>query len=183
VVAVACDPRYFTFLRDCGARNGPRIIVGDARLQLAHAPSHGYDVILLDAFSSDSIPVHLVTREALALYLEKLAADGMLVFHVSQRLLDIAPVLAALADDAGLVARVRDDLSGGRVVLARGQDVSRWIVIARREGDLGEMASDPRWRPLPRAGARLWTDAYSNVLGALRGSALFTELANAARQW
>jgi hypothetical protein len=184
VVSIACDPRYFTFLRDCGSPGAPRIVLGDARLRLAAARPHVYDLILLDAFSSDAIPLHLVTREALALYLDKLAADGILVFHVSQRLLDIAPVLAALADDAGLTARERDDRNGGRIVLARGQDVSRWVLIARRERDLGDMAADPRWRPLARPpGVRLWTDDYSNVLGTLRGGALVTELANATRQW
>jgi len=183
VVSAARDPRYFTFLRDCRAAVAPRILVGDGRLRLGRAPSHRYDVILLDAFSSDSIPLHLLTREALALYLEKLAADGILVFHVSQRLLDVGPVLAALADDARLASRVRDDLSAGPVTLARGQDVSRWIVLARRESDLGEMATDRRWQALPRKAATLWTDDYSNVLGAVRGSALWIQLANAARQW
>jgi hypothetical protein len=184
VISIACDPRYFTFLRGCGDENAARIVAGDARLRLAHAPAHGYDVILLDAFSSDSIPVHLVTREAFDLYLAKLAPGGMLVWHVSQRLLDVGPVLAALADEARLVGREGDDWSGAPIELARGQDPSRWIVIARSDRDLGELAPDARWQPLrPTPGVKPWTDDYSNVLGAVRGRALLTELDNAARQW
>jgi len=183
VIAVACDPRFFTFLHGCGD-DAVHIVAGDARLQIARSPAHAYDVIVLDAFSSDAIPVHLVTREALALYLEKLAPGGWLVVHVSQRLLDVVPVLAAAADEAGLAGREGDDLSGGRIVLARGQDVSRWLVLARAEGDLSALDADSRWHALTRtSGLRAWTDDYSNVLGAVRGGALLVELNNAARQW
>jgi len=181
VVEIARDRRYFTFLRDCRAALSPAIVVGDARQRLRHAGPHAYDLLVLDAFSSDAIPVHLVTREALGLYLEKLAPGGLLAFHVSHRLLDLRPVLGALAADAGLAARVRDDPDAAAVSLERGQDPSRWIVMARREGDLGTIAVDARWAPLPPGdGSRLWTDDFSNVLGALDWRALGSQLVDAA---
>jgi hypothetical protein len=177
-IAIARDERYFTFLRGCRA-SALAIVAGDARLRLREAPARAYDLIVLDAFSSDSIPVHLVTREAIAIYLEKLAPGGRIVFHVSHRLLDLRRVLGGLAADRGLAARVREDPPGA--ALARGQDSSRWVVMARREADLGEIGADSRWQPLPIApDARPWTDDFSNVLGAVDWAALGRQLAVAA---
>ena len=177
-IAIARDERYFTFLRDCHAA-ALTIVPGDARMRLREAPERAYDLIVLDAFSSDSIPVHLVTREALALYLEKLAPGGRIALHVSHRLLDLRPVLGALAAERGLVARVAEDPPGK--ALARGQDSSRWVVMVRSDGDLGAIAADPRWQPLPTApGARPWTDDFSNLLGAVDWRALGRQLADAA---
>jgi hypothetical protein len=178
MIAIARDERYFTFLRDCRS-TAPAILAGDARVRLREAPARAYDLIVLDAFSSDSIPVHLVTREAIALYLEKLAPGGRIAFHVSHRLLDLRRVLGALAADRALVARVREDPPGE--ALARGQDSSRWIVMARGEADLGAIGTDSRWKPLPiTSAARLWTDDFSNVLGAVDWPALGRQLADAA---
>ena len=178
VIAIARDERFFTFLKDCRAA-APAVVAGDARLRLTGARPQIYDLIVLDAFSSDSIPIHLVTREAIALYLEKLAPGGRIAFHVSHRLLDLRPVLGVLAADRGLVARVREDPPGE--ALARGQDSSRWVLMARREGDLGAIGADPRWQPLQIApGARPWTDDFSNVLGAVDWRALGRQLADAA---
>jgi hypothetical protein len=178
MIAIARDERYFTFLMDCRAAV-PAIVAGDARLRLREAPAGAYDLIVLDAFSSDSIPVHLVTREALELYLQKLAPGGRVAFHVSHRLLDLRRVLGALAADRGLVARIREDPPGE--ALARGQDSSRWVVMARSGGDLGAIDADPRWQPLPIASdARPWTDDFSNVLGAVDWQALARQLADAA---
>jgi hypothetical protein len=178
VIAIARNPRYFTFLRDCPAGE-PVMVAGDARLRLREAPAQAYDLIVLDAFGSDSIPVHLVTREAFALYLEKLAPGGLIAVHASHRLLDLRPTLAAAAADGGLTARIREDALGR--VLARGQDSSRWIVMARHERDLGPIALDPRWLELPPAGdTRPWTDDFSNLLGALDWAALGRQLVDAA---
>ena len=90
------------------------MVVGDARLRLRDAPDGGYGLIVLDAFSSDAIPMHLLTREALRLYRDKLADGGLIAFHISNRYLDLAPVLGALARDAGLVDRVRRDATSRR---------------------------------------------------------------------
>src|SRR5207244_3866864 len=85
VARIASNPRWFTYLRD--SRADVRIVVGDGRLELAAAPDHGYDLLVLDAFSSDSVPVHLLTREAVELYLSKLRPDGLVAFHVTNRYL------------------------------------------------------------------------------------------------
>ncbi|MGH2351166.1 MAG: spermidine synthase, partial [Chloroflexota bacterium] len=107
VERIARDPQYFTFLRDCPP--DVQVILGDARLSLTEAPPGAYHLIVLDAYSSDAIPIHLITREALAIYLDKLAAGGVLAFHISTRHLDLAPVLGRLARDAGLVCLVQED--------------------------------------------------------------------------
>ncbi len=99
VERLARDPHIFQFLAKCG--NRPRVVLGDARLTLSAAPDGSYDVLVLDAFSSDSVPMHLLTREALALYLRKLAPGGTLLFHISSRTLDLRAVIGALAADAG----------------------------------------------------------------------------------
>ena len=108
VERIARDKRYFTFLRDSPAK--VEVVLGDARLSLAKAPDHQYDLIVLDAFSSDAIPVHLITREALKLYLSKLADHGILAFHISNRYLNLKPVLGDLARDANLACLVQEDL-------------------------------------------------------------------------
>jgi spermidine synthase len=180
VIAIARNERYFTFLRNCRARE-PVIVAGDARLRLREAPAQAYDLIVLDAFGSDSIPIHLVTREAFALYVEKLAPGGLIAVHVSHRMLDLRPVLAAAAADQGLIARVREDAPAE--VLARGQDASRWIVLARGEHDFASIEVDPRWRQLSSdEHARPWTDDFSNLLGAVDWGALGRQLVDAARR-
>src|SRR5262249_58801214 len=100
VERIALD--YFTFLRDAKASGVKvRVRLGDARLTLADAPPRHYGLIVIDAFSSDAIPQHLLTREALRLYLSKLAPDGLLAFHISNRYMDLQPILGDLAGDAG----------------------------------------------------------------------------------
>jgi spermidine synthase len=169
VAELATDPRFFTFLRDCRAREKPRIVLGDARLRLREAPSSHYGLIVLDAFSSDAIPVHLLTRDAVARYVEHLAANGFLAFHVSSRLLDLRPILGDLAQDAGLVAYVRDDVEADLESLERGQDPSRWVVMARAETDFGLLRFEHRWERLSgESRSRVWTDDFSNVIAAIR---------------
>jgi spermidine synthase len=162
VLRIASDTRWFTFLRDSPARID--VVLGDARLRLAEAPNGAYGLMVLDAFTSDAIPVHLVTREAIQLYLTKLQSDGVLVFNVSNRYLELEPVLEAVARGLGLSARIqRDDAN-----LKPGEQASIWVVMARRDADLGALASDPRWRRLQgRPGVAAWTDDFSNLLGVL----------------
>ena len=107
VERIARDPRYFTFLRDCGAE--ARVILGDARISLKNSPDHQYGMFVLDAFGADAIPIHLLTREAIQLYLSKLSDHGVLIFHISNRYLDLQRVLGNAASDAGLVAFVNFD--------------------------------------------------------------------------
>src|SRR5207302_1230798 len=106
VIRIARDPRLFTFLSSCAA-DAP-VVAGDARLTLEASPGR-YDLIVLDAFSSDSIPAHLLTREALAGYLAKLSPRGVIVAHISNRHLDLAPVLANVAGSQGLVSFLGED--------------------------------------------------------------------------
>jgi hypothetical protein len=164
VVEIARDPRMFTFLSAC-APTIP-IVLGDARLTLAAAPTR-YDLIVLDAFSSDTIPVHLLTREAFAIYLAHLAPHGVLVIHASNRHLDLVPVIAAAARAANLVALleevgrgepIHDDFKAGSTVIA----------MARDPADVEALRAQDGWRRLdPVATVGAWTDDYSNVLGAL----------------
>ncbi|MBV9772816.1 MAG: fused MFS/spermidine synthase, partial [Gemmatimonadetes bacterium] len=163
VVRIARDPRYFTYLRDSPAQIG--VVLGDARLSLARAPEHGYDLIVLDAFSSDAIPVHLMTREALRTYLAKLAPGGIIAFHLSNRFLALEPVVGALVRDAGVAGRLGESLDPG----GRYGSASTWAVVARRESDLASVLRDPHWRPLPvRPGMAPWTDDFSDLWSVLR---------------
>ena len=125
--------------------------------------------MILDAFSSDAIPVHLLTREALALYLEKLADDGVLAFHITNRRLDLQPILANLAADAGLVAWIQEHKATAEMRESQYTRSSTWVVMARTAENLGTIPSDARWHQLePRADLRIWTDDYSNILSAMR---------------
>jgi protein-L-isoaspartate O-methyltransferase len=167
ICRIAWDRRYFTFLRDC--RAPVDVVLGDARLSLAHAPPRHFDVLIVDAFSSDAIPLHLITREALQLYLDKLADDGILVLHVSNRYLDLAPVLGKLAEDAGATLRIRQDTAVTVEEFRNGKIPSSWAVMARRPQWLGKLAHDPRWKPIPaRRETPLWTDDFSNILAVLK---------------
>ena len=155
---IARDRKLFTLLPRCEPH--ARIVLGDGRLSLAKQPDHSFDLLALDAFNSESVPVHLLTREALAIYLRKLAPGGLLVFNVTNHFVDLHTVLANLAANAGLRAYERDDLHAGR---SHGRAPSRWIVLTRSR------FAAPGWRRLPRdPSKRLWTDQYSNVLSVLR---------------
>jgi len=165
VERIARDTTWFTYLAD--ARSPPKVVLGDARLSIARDTSARFDVLVIDAFSSDAPPVHLLTREAIQLYLARLVPGGLLLLHVTNRYIDYAPVVAALAADAGLVARMRYDSALVASQRARGAYGSDWAVLARREEDLGVIARDRRWAaPAIKAGA-LWTDDFSNVVRRL----------------
>jgi hypothetical protein len=168
VVSVARDRRLFTYLGDCRARS-LEIVEGDARLRLQVAPNGAYDLIVLDAFSSDSVPVHLLTREAFELYRSKLARGGVLAFNLSTRYIHLEPVVGALARDVDGICRVRADLDVSPAERVRGKQPSIWAVVGAEPADQGVIAHDPRWRParVP-AGVRAWTDDRSDSLRQLR---------------
>jgi hypothetical protein len=141
VVRVARDPKHFTYLAEC--QGAARVVLGDARLSLAREPDGHFGLIVVDAFSSDAIPVHLLTREALQLYLKKLTPDGILAFHISSKYLDLEPVLASLARAENLVCLVQHDEETNRNELERhGKFPSDWVILARHTKDFGELASD-----------------------------------------
>ena len=169
VERLARDTRYFHFLDLCPAR----VVIGDGRLSLAEPGVRPFDILIIDAFSSDAIPVHLMTREALALYVSRLATGGVLMFHISNRFLDLEPVLANLVADGGLSGLIQKHRLGADepVNVFTGTPLvlpSDWVVIARAPEDLAFLGRDGRWRALgARPHDRPWTDDYTNVFGAL----------------
>ena len=164
VERIACDPRYFTFLSDCRGRCD--IVLGDGRLEVAKASPAEFQLFLLDAFSSDSVPTHLLAREAVELYLDKLASHGVLAFHVSNRFFDFEPLLGRVADDLGLACLAKFDTNVTHEQQAAGKLASRCVVMARRAEDLRALATKPGWRaPIGRPGIQAWTDQYSDVVG------------------
>ena len=162
VIGIARDPRYFTFLQESP---GVRIVPGDARLTLAADDAARYGVIVLDAFGSDAVPVHLLTREVLQLYLSRLAPSGLIAMHLSNRFLDLTPVASALAADARIHAIQRIDLDED---LGKGKYRSHWVVLARDSASLAPLASRAGWQRLPPTTMRVWTDDYSSVLPLFR---------------
>jgi len=166
VVRIASNTAWFCFLDSAAVR--PRIVLGDARLSLA-ADTTRYDLLVLDAYTSDAIPVHLLTREALHQYFERLTPHGVLALHLSNRHFDLEPVVARLARDAGLSDRLRVDGRPGAEDLARGYESSAWAVIGRTDEDLAALPGDPRWRvPRLKKASPLWTDDYSSLVSVLR---------------
>lgn len=163
VVRIARDSGYFTFLQE--ARGTVDIELGDARRQLALAPDGTFDLIVLDAFSSDAIPVHLLTQEAFSLYVRKLKPHGVLAFHLSNRYLDLPPLVARLAANAepAFSFWLDDDFASERE-REQGKYPSLWGVLARDPRDLGPVATDRRWQRTPAAPGPIWTDTFSNVL-------------------
>ncbi|MCA1594208.1 MAG: fused MFS/spermidine synthase, partial [Acidobacteria bacterium] len=166
VERIARDPNYFTYLQTCAAAP-VAVVLGDARLKLREAPDAQYGLIILDAFSSDAIPAHLLTREALELYLSKLAPGGLVAFHLSNRTLNLDTVVGGLAHAASLPALVFDDSTYDP---ASGRDASRWAVVARRPEDLRPLDADARWRPPDEREHKfvVWTDDFSNIAGVFR---------------
>jgi len=168
VARIAQDPHTFTYLSEARRRGAKvEVVLGDARLTIKNAPAGAFDLLFLDAFSSDSIPIHLLTREAFGLYQEKLAPGGMIALNISNRYFDLRPVIATMAADAHLVARYRRNSPTDEEV-ADGATGSLWLAIARRDEDLGTLPTNPLWPPVTGT-VRLWTDAYSNIFAVLGG--------------
>jgi hypothetical protein len=165
VVRIAKDPSRFTFLSSC-APNAD-IVMGDARLTLADASDGAYDIIVVDAFTSDAIPVHLVTREAMALYAKKITATGMILMHVSNRHMELASVVAGIADANGLVTWVNDGSADEDE--ANYKFSSTVCAVARNDDDFGDsLANNDDWKlEEPDENQWVWTDDYSNIIGAM----------------
>ena len=141
VVQIAKDTRRFTFLSECAP--DAKIVIGDARLTLADSPDGQYDILIIDAFSSDAIPTHLLTKEAMAIFKDKIKPDGMILVHISNKHMTLAPVVAGVAEANDLVSRAGDSDEGyddenhifGSLVVA----------VARRDEDFGSLATDGKW--------------------------------------
>jgi predicted methyltransferase len=163
VVRIAQTPAWFSFLSESAVK--PTIVMGDARLSLARESPQNFDVILLDAFSSDSIPVHLVTEEAFAVYKHHLGQEGVIVTHVSNRHLELRSVIASTAQAAGLTSVEQIDSISGEM-MAQGYASSRWVVSGTREALAANGMPSDRWTP-SQLGARPWTDDYSNLASVI----------------
>ncbi|WGJ16409.1 fused MFS/spermidine synthase [Methylocapsa sp. D3K7] len=161
VERLARDDRWFHFMAGCG--NHSSVVLGDARLTLGADTAARYDLMVIDVFSSDSVPVHLITREALALYFARLKPGGVVLFHVSNRYLDLTPVVARLAADAGAPVRHLLVPSIGTERRRIGAEV---VAVAAPGGELDALAADG-W-DAPQPGPVLWTDESSNILGVIR---------------
>jgi len=166
VVKIARDPRLFSYLKDCPPDIDVKL--GDARLSLANEPDSTFDLIVLDAFSSDAIPVHLMTREALAMYLRKLKPTGAIAYHVSNRYLELRPVLFSLAIDAK-IAGVTGEGDVDKEQRFKMYYASRWGVMAPRVQTLSGLVRQKGWNVYPTySTAPVWTDDYSDVWSVMK---------------
>jgi hypothetical protein len=163
MVDTARDPKYFTYIQNCEPDLEP--VIGDARLTFAKEPDGLYDLIIVDAYSSDAIPIHLATEEAMEIYKSKLAPQGAVVMHVSNRHLELSSVVVGIAEANDLKSWVYSEDSGRDNEYIFSTSV---VVSAREEADVGRLASSEQWA-LTEAeeNQRVWTDDYSNVLGAV----------------
>jgi SAM-dependent methyltransferase len=154
---------FFSFVRRCG--DDCTIVISDGRLALENAPDGYYDLVMLDAFSSDSIPAHLVSREALKIYQSKLKEDGLLLFHVSNRYLRVEKLVCAVVNDAGLAGYFISD----RDETIIGKSGSDYVVAVNPGTYLGEIETLGTWAPVPKTcDVPPWTDDYSNMLSLVR---------------
>ena len=163
VEQIARNPAYFTHLRD--TRGEVEVVLGDGRIMLNAAAPGQYDLIILDAFSSDAIPVHLMAREAFELYLSRLKAGGIIAVHISNRFLSLEPVIGAMAQSEGLYALANQDLRIPDEDVKKGRRATHWVLLAKDRNALVSLEGRPGWRPAivnPAIGP--WSDDYSNIL-------------------
>ena len=164
VVDIAENPRLFTYLARC--LPNAKVVMGDARIRLTEGGVGSLDLLALDAFSSDTVPMHLMTTEAFETYARVLTRDGLLLVHVSNRYLDLDPVVAAAARAGGWSAAKLDYKPSALEESNSLAAASSWIALSRNPAKLAALASgDREWRPLPvRAGFMPWTDDFSTIL-------------------
>jgi len=165
VARVARDRRNFGYLTGC-AKGDVAFAIGDARLTLTRSADGPFDVLLVDAFSSDSVPAHLLTVEAARLYLARVKPDGVVIFHLSSRNLDLINVTAAVARAAGAVALLQRHRQDPRLppLWESSEDA---VVMARDPAALGPFRADPRWRAADPHGVAPWSDDHVDMFGAL----------------
>jgi spermidine synthase len=170
VARIARDSRYFTFLADAEARGATvRIVPGDGRLSLEWEQNRRYGMIILDAFTGDAIPAHLLTREAFQMYMDHLEEDGLLALHITNDYVNLEPIIAELAWDQKLVALIQNYRELSLEDCRRGQTPSIWAVVARQRKHLGSLPESKRWKYLERPPTSiLWRDDYTNLLPILR---------------
>lgn len=166
VIKVAQDPALFTLVSEAAVK--PRIIEGDARLSLANEPDGRFSLLILDAFTSDAIPLHLLTREAFQLYRQKLRPDGVMMIHISNRNVDLAPIIARTARAMNLpIRRAHDDDERGHDP-ADWKRASEWVFVSMDSGGLRWLKGLPLWEVPMASPGEPWSDRSSNLLEALR---------------
>jgi hypothetical protein len=169
MVSIAKDRRYFSYVSECTPNAS--IILGDARLNLQRLPTAlKFDLLAIDAFSSDSIPMHLMTAEALKINLDRLADNGLLMIHISNRFFDLEPVVERLTQNAGLYSSLFRTSVEKNVPIGVLPTPSIWVAVSRDPGLIQKIRSfDPGWRALVRKPDQtLWTDDFSTPLEALK---------------
>lgn len=165
VIKIASDQNQFTYLSDCPGTK--KLILGDARLKLINIPDNRYGILFLDAYSSDALPMHLLTDEAFQLYLAKIQDNGILAFNISNRYVDIAPVLASFADKYNLTAYIRfatfEDDPENMI------NASKWVIMSRSENSLPNQTflKEFSWKPLDMSQQLYWSDNFSSILSAM----------------
>lgn len=163
ILQIAQNPRYFTFLQNCPPT---KILLGDARLTIQHEPTHFYDIILVDAFSSDAIPIHLLTKEAIQIYLKKLNPTGIIVFHISNRHLKLAPILARIGNELHLQSAQGTFVADSKINLYIYS--SQWVVLSRSSQLSHALLRYHEWKILlAHPDTPIWRDDFSNVLSAI----------------
>lgn len=170
VARVARDTTLFTYLAHSNARS-QRIHLGDARTAISRVAETSYDIIIVDAFSSDAIPIHLLTKEAIELYVRALRPGGTLLFHISNRFFQLRRVLAGGASALGLSAYDNSDLLLTEAQFVEGKFASEWVAIVP---DSAEASLGAGWTKVSVGNQRIWTDDYSNPLGALQRNVSIT---------
>lgn len=157
--------KHFTFLERAQVRS--ELIEGDGRLTLSKQPDGAFDTLVLDVFSSDAVPFHMLTLEAMQLYLEKLEGDGVLLFHISSRLFDLEPVLQRLSSACGLKMAVKVGEPPSPPML--GIYESRWVALTRSPEALAQLQRRWHWQVsfAPLEPQKVWTDEYVNLFQAL----------------
>ena len=165
VVALARNPSLFTYLRDCTPK--APIIIGDARLQLQKQKDASYDIIAVDVFGSDSVPLHMLTTEAIALYRQKLKKNGIIVFQISNRHLDLTLPLASYANAQNLPYRHKRVMTIPNLAKEL-YAAHSYAVIAEQPDGLGRLIlNDPSWQKKTAPLIRIWNDDYANILAPL----------------
>ncbi len=163
---IAEDPKFFTFISN--SKSNHKIILGDGRISINNEKDSTFDLIVLDAFSSDSIPTHLLTREAVKTYLNKLKENGILAFHISNRFLNLEPVLSGVCKDLNLYGVIKYDLKISKEEQSIGKDGSIWAVLTFNKNNLKDL--DKNWKELGTINSKsiLWTDSFSNIFSIFR---------------
>ena len=166
VETIARNKRYFTYVSDCLDRGCPlEVRIGDARVTMAKSDDL-FDLIVVDAFSSDSIPLHLITKEAIDGWLRHLHPDGVVAYHVSNRYIDLSPVLGNAAAAVGVSAYQRYEVHGDKDV---GHSGSNWVILVADPIVARWFVSDPDWSEVPtRPEIPVWTDDFASVLPVIR---------------